>query len=196
MGPLTKVLRYVFPVCAASKASGSRVSLSHYLSPLVRRLAVLLQQFELLEEWIVFHEVRMCELNEVEKHVELRVCDGAQVGFLSLHHVEQSCGTNRQSIPDVRSLKEVHYLMEISVILCFLQNCHHVVVITKSKFSHDEWKRLSEKRTKNQAKTDKTKHGVEKRGKAKVKSKPKLTKVKVNLYKSQRSKPKPTPKNT
>ncbi|GKC81197.1 reverse transcriptase domain-containing protein, partial [Tanacetum coccineum] len=37
------------------------------------------------------------------------------------------------------------------------------------------WKRISEKRTKNQAKTDKTKLGVEKRGKAKVKSKPKST---------------------
>ncbi|GJY35689.1 hypothetical protein Tco_0421067 [Tanacetum coccineum] len=34
-------------------------------------------------------------------------------------------------------------------------------------------KRISEKRMKNQAKTDKTKHGMEKRGKAKVKSKPK-----------------------
>ncbi|GKD29511.1 hypothetical protein Tco_1240289 [Tanacetum coccineum] len=34
-------------------------------------------------------------------------------------------------------------------------------------------KRISEKRTKNQAKTDKTEHGMEKRGKAKVKSKPK-----------------------
>ncbi|GJY24879.1 hypothetical protein Tco_0398537 [Tanacetum coccineum] len=30
------------------------------------------------------------------------------------------------------------------------------------------WKRISDKRTKNQAKTDKTKHGMEKRGKAKV----------------------------
>ncbi|GJS02469.1 NAC domain-containing protein [Tanacetum coccineum] len=42
-------------------------------------------------------------------------------------------------------------------------------------------KRISEKRTKNQAKTDKTKHGVEKRGKAKVKSKPKSTKVKIKV---------------
>ncbi|GJY94751.1 hypothetical protein Tco_0511112 [Tanacetum coccineum] len=35
------------------------------------------------------------------------------------------------------------------------------------------WKRISDKRTKNQAKTDKIEHGMEKRGKAKVKSKPK-----------------------
>ncbi|GJT81632.1 reverse transcriptase domain-containing protein [Tanacetum coccineum] len=41
-------------------------------------------------------------------------------------------------------------------------------------------KRISEKRMKNQAKTDKTKHGMEKRGKAKVKSKPKSKKDKVN----------------
>ncbi|GJU05741.1 hypothetical protein Tco_1122171 [Tanacetum coccineum] len=45
-------------------------------------------------------------------------------------------------------------------------------------------KRISEKRTKNQAKTDKTEHGMEKRGKDKVKSKPKSTKVKVNPEKS------------
>ncbi|GKB35695.1 hypothetical protein Tco_0880637 [Tanacetum coccineum] len=45
-------------------------------------------------------------------------------------------------------------------------------------------KRISDKRTKNQAKTDKTKHGMEKRGKDKVKSKPKSTKVKVNPEKS------------
>ncbi|GKB66004.1 reverse transcriptase domain-containing protein [Tanacetum coccineum] len=37
----------------------------------------------------------------------------------------------------------------------------------------DDWKRIFEKRTKNQAKTDKTEHGMEKRGKGKVKSKPK-----------------------
>ncbi|GJS71523.1 hypothetical protein Tco_0704364, partial [Tanacetum coccineum] len=36
-------------------------------------------------------------------------------------------------------------------------------------------KRISEKRTENQVKTDKTKHGEEKRGKAKVKLKPKST---------------------
>ncbi|GKF43086.1 hypothetical protein Tco_0129638 [Tanacetum coccineum] len=40
-------------------------------------------------------------------------------------------------------------------------------------------KRISEKRTKNQAKTDQTEHGMVKRGKDKVKSKPKSTKVKV-----------------
>ncbi|GJS45849.1 hypothetical protein Tco_0595970, partial [Tanacetum coccineum] len=42
-------------------------------------------------------------------------------------------------------------------------------------------KRISDKRTKNQAKTDKTEHGVEKHGKAKVKSKQKTTKVKVKV---------------
>ncbi|GKD40888.1 serine/threonine-protein phosphatase BSL3 [Tanacetum coccineum] len=46
------------------------------------------------------------------------------------------------------------------------------------------WKRISGKRTKNQAKNDKTEHGMEKRGKDKVKSKPKSTKVKVNPEKS------------
>ncbi|GJS97351.1 hypothetical protein Tco_0804319 [Tanacetum coccineum] len=35
----------------------------------------------------------------------------------------------------------------------------------------DPWKRISDKRMKNQAKTDKTEHGMEKRGKDKVKSK-------------------------
>ncbi|GKC57680.1 hypothetical protein Tco_1085278, partial [Tanacetum coccineum] len=39
------------------------------------------------------------------------------------------------------------------------------------------WKRISEKGTKNQVKNDKTEHRMEKRGKAKVKSKPKSTKV-------------------
>ncbi|GKB74362.1 hypothetical protein Tco_0935774 [Tanacetum coccineum] len=41
------------------------------------------------------------------------------------------------------------------------------------------WKRISDKRTKNQVKNDKTEHGMEKRGKDKVKSKPKTKKVKV-----------------
>ncbi|GJT05206.1 hypothetical protein Tco_0839668 [Tanacetum coccineum] len=40
-------------------------------------------------------------------------------------------------------------------------------------------KQISEKRTKNQAKTDKTEHGMEKRKKAKVKSKPSKSKSKV-----------------
>ncbi|GJZ41449.1 hypothetical protein Tco_0588335, partial [Tanacetum coccineum] len=39
-------------------------------------------------------------------------------------------------------------------------------------FESDHWKRISDKRTKNKAKNDKTRRGVEKRGKAKVKSKP------------------------
>ncbi|GKB43095.1 reverse transcriptase domain-containing protein [Tanacetum coccineum] len=55
-------------------------------------------------------------------------------------------------------------------------------------------KQISDKRTKNQAKTDKTEHEMEKRGKDKVKSKPKSTKVKVNpgirLWEEHR-KPKP-----
>ncbi|GKD61277.1 putative ribonuclease H-like domain-containing protein, partial [Tanacetum coccineum] len=42
----------------------------------------------------------------------------------------------------------------------------------------DIWKRISDKRTKNQAKTDKTEHGMEKHGKDKVKSKPKSTPTK------------------
>ncbi|GJU28865.1 reverse transcriptase domain-containing protein [Tanacetum coccineum] len=42
------------------------------------------------------------------------------------------------------------------------------------------WKRISDKRTKNQAKNDKTEHGMEKREEAKVKSKPKSKKAKVN----------------
>ncbi|GKA38030.1 hypothetical protein Tco_0724595 [Tanacetum coccineum] len=46
------------------------------------------------------------------------------------------------------------------------------------------YERISDKRTKNQAKTDKTEHEMERHGKAKVKSKPK----------SQRSKPKPISK--
>ncbi|GJY28421.1 hypothetical protein Tco_0404188 [Tanacetum coccineum] len=46
-------------------------------------------------------------------------------------------------------------------------------------------KRISDKRTKNQAKNDKTEHGMEKRREAKVKSKPKSKKAKVNKNKSQ-----------
>ncbi|GJS49869.1 hypothetical protein Tco_0599990 [Tanacetum coccineum] len=42
------------------------------------------------------------------------------------------------------------------------------------------WKWISDKRTKNQAKTDKTEHEMEKHGKDKVKSKPKSIEVKVN----------------
>ncbi|GJZ12452.1 hypothetical protein Tco_0547682 [Tanacetum coccineum] len=47
----------------------------------------------------------------------------------------------------------------------------------------DNWKRISEKRTKNQAKTDKTEHGMEKRGKDKDKAKSK-PKSKSTLKKS------------
>ncbi|GKC67024.1 hypothetical protein Tco_1099622 [Tanacetum coccineum] len=35
-------------------------------------------------------------------------------------------------------------------------------------FQKGHWKRISDKRTKNQTKTNKTEHGMEKRGKAKV----------------------------
>ncbi|GJY71293.1 reverse transcriptase domain-containing protein [Tanacetum coccineum] len=44
-------------------------------------------------------------------------------------------------------------------------------------FKIASWKRISDKRIKNQAKNDKTEHGMEKSGKAKVKSKPKSAKV-------------------
>ncbi|GJR57643.1 hypothetical protein Tco_1499805 [Tanacetum coccineum] len=50
--------------------------------------------------------------------------------------------------------------------------------------SVEPWKRISDKRMKNQAKTDKTEHGMEEREKDKVKSKPKSKKVKVNPEKS------------
>ncbi|GJZ76531.1 zinc finger, CCHC-type containing protein [Tanacetum coccineum] len=43
------------------------------------------------------------------------------------------------------------------------------------------WKRISDKRTKNQVKNNKTEHGMEKRGKDKVKSKPMTKKVKVKI---------------
>ncbi|GKA44457.1 hypothetical protein Tco_0737181 [Tanacetum coccineum] len=46
------------------------------------------------------------------------------------------------------------------------------------------WKWISDKRTKNQAKTDKTEHGMEKRGKDKVKSKSKTKKSKSTPEKS------------
>ncbi|GJS34659.1 hypothetical protein Tco_0533041 [Tanacetum coccineum] len=46
-------------------------------------------------------------------------------------------------------------------------------------------KRISDKRTKNQAKTNKTEHGIEKRGKAKVKSKPIKSKSTGSTEKSQ-----------
>ncbi|GJW02386.1 putative ribonuclease H-like domain-containing protein [Tanacetum coccineum] len=51
--------------------------------------------------------------------------------------------------------------------------------IAQPFFKEVLWKRIFDKRMKNEAKNDKTEHGMEKRGKAKVKSKPKSTKVKV-----------------
>ncbi|GJX39103.1 hypothetical protein Tco_0252406 [Tanacetum coccineum] len=51
-------------------------------------------------------------------------------------------------------------------------------LLTKA-FDVSGMKWISEKRTKNEAKTDKTEHGMEKRGKAKVKSKPMSKKVKA-----------------
>ncbi|GJS58637.1 hypothetical protein Tco_0653421 [Tanacetum coccineum] len=56
---------------------------------------------------------------------------------------------------------------------------------------------ISEKRTKNQTKTDKTKHGMEKRGKDKVKSKPKSKKSKSKFNpKKSTVKTEPILKNT
>ncbi|GJW31459.1 hypothetical protein Tco_0051491 [Tanacetum coccineum] len=52
-------------------------------------------------------------------------------------------------------------------------------LVNLSHFIVHYWKQISEKGTKNQAKIDKTEHGMEKRRKAKVKSKPMSTKVKV-----------------
>ncbi|GKC56108.1 hypothetical protein Tco_1083706 [Tanacetum coccineum] len=53
-------------------------------------------------------------------------------------------------------------------------------LFAKTAPSSSAAKRISEKRMKNQAKMDKTKHGMEKRRKAKVKSNPKSKKDKVN----------------
>ncbi|GKD05953.1 hypothetical protein Tco_1180927 [Tanacetum coccineum] len=55
----------------------------------------------------------------------------------------------------------------------YLPTCN----VLLNDFYERRWKRISEKRMKNEAKNDKTEHGMEKRGKAKVKSKPKSTKV-------------------
>ncbi|GJS68467.1 reverse transcriptase domain-containing protein [Tanacetum coccineum] len=52
-------------------------------------------------------------------------------------------------------------------------------VINTDVGAYAHGKRISDKRTKNQVKNDKTEHGMEKRGKDKVKSKPKTKKVKV-----------------
>ncbi|GKD74660.1 hypothetical protein Tco_1332942 [Tanacetum coccineum] len=52
------------------------------------------------------------------------------------------------------------------------EKCHFMV-------KEGIWKRISDKRTKNQVKNDKTEHGMEKHGKDKVKSKLKTKKVKV-----------------
>ncbi|GJS88086.1 hypothetical protein Tco_0770722 [Tanacetum coccineum] len=60
---------------------------------------------------------------------------------------------------------------------------------------HPSMKRISDKRTKNQAKNNKTEHGMEKRGKDKVKSKQTQDEVK-SAPQSQQSKPEPIPKNT
>ncbi|GKE84729.1 hypothetical protein Tco_1558471, partial [Tanacetum coccineum] len=62
---------------------------------------------------------------------------------------------------------------------------HSVKLQLASTIQHNKlmvdkvWKRISDKKTKNQAKNDKTKHGMEKHGKYKVKSKPKTKKVKI-----------------
>ncbi|GKB21369.1 hypothetical protein Tco_0855292 [Tanacetum coccineum] len=54
--------------------------------------------------------------------------------------------------------------------------------IPTSSQQDDDWKRISDKRTKSQAKTDKTEHGMEKRGKIKVNP----DKVKAKKSSSQR----------
>ncbi|GJX16108.1 hypothetical protein Tco_0216940 [Tanacetum coccineum] len=58
------------------------------------------------------------------------------------------------------------------------KNVDNVVQANKNVYNVVGMKRISDKRTKNQAKTDKTEHGMEKHGKAKVKSKPKSTPTK------------------
>ncbi|GKB64093.1 retrovirus-related pol polyprotein from transposon TNT 1-94 [Tanacetum coccineum] len=54
-----------------------------------------------------------------------------------------------------------------------INRVYYVEGLNHNLFSVGGMKRISEKRTKNQAKTDKIEHGMVKRGKAKVKSKPK-----------------------
>ncbi|GJS41016.1 hypothetical protein Tco_0566059 [Tanacetum coccineum] len=52
-------------------------------------------------------------------------------------------------------------------------------VYAKALVERRGWEWISEKRTKNQAKTDKTEHGMKEREKAKFKSKPKTKKSKL-----------------
>ncbi|GJV52030.1 reverse transcriptase domain-containing protein [Tanacetum coccineum] len=82
-----------------------------------------------------------------------------------------------------------------------VDGCGAGVILTDPKgVEFTYWKRISDKRTKNQAKNDKTEHGMEKRGKDKVKSKTKTKKskpksTKVNqMVKSEKSKSRPMPK--
>ncbi|GKA62732.1 hypothetical protein Tco_0762251 [Tanacetum coccineum] len=63
---------------------------------------------------------------------------------------------------------------------------HRVASLIKENEHLKLWKRISDKRTKNEAKNDKTEHGMEKREKSKSKS----------TLKSQRSKPKPSTKKS
>ncbi|GJR59383.1 retrovirus-related pol polyprotein from transposon TNT 1-94 [Tanacetum coccineum] len=81
-------------------------------------------------------------------------------------------------------LKEVVYVSQLEGFVD-QDNPSHVYKIKKALYGLKQapraWKWISEKRTKNQAKTDKIEHGMEKSGKDKVKSKPKSTKVKVKV---------------
>ncbi|GJR15326.1 reverse transcriptase domain-containing protein [Tanacetum coccineum] len=54
----------------------------------------------------------------------------------------------------------------VSTNLDWIDGCN-ILKQCSNMISIDAWKRISDKRTKNQAKTDKTEHGMEKRGKAK-----------------------------
>ncbi|GJX98101.1 hypothetical protein Tco_0355120 [Tanacetum coccineum] len=71
-------------------------------------------------------------------------------------------GQAKSDPKQAHSCRQPHAYLSLSVVV----DCHDFEVSPK---------RISEKRTKNQAKTDKTKHGMEKRGRAKVKTKPKLS---------------------
>ncbi|GJW45730.1 putative reverse transcriptase domain-containing protein [Tanacetum coccineum] len=69
-----------------------------------------------------------------------------------------------------RLTKSAHFLpMRENDSMYKLASLYLKEVVTR----HGIWKRISDKRTKNEAKNDKTEHEMEKRGKAKVKSKPK-----------------------
>ncbi|GKC14537.1 hypothetical protein Tco_1011319, partial [Tanacetum coccineum] len=84
-------------------------------------------------------------------------------------------------IRDLGHTREIKFLSDVNV-----NHMHQPWRSFAAIINGMKW--ISEKRTKNQAKMDKTGHGMEKRGKSKVKSK--------STPQSQRSNPKPTTKNT